>query len=255
MNPLPVFEKAEAYLNVHLGHTGPGGAIKAPGPFVTLSRESGAGGSAVARAIVAQLHEPDPRAPHWAVYSANLIDEMLLSAGLPPRLARFLPEDRTSEIQATIGEIIGLHPNLWSLIDKTNELIRRLARDGHAIFLGRGANFATASIPNGVHVRLVAPVAIRAERTARWLGVDPTTAAMHNSRRDAARARYVQSNFNTDVASPSEYDLVINTGTIPAETAGEIIAGFVRAHTTATMSTAPAATAGSAASATPVSLR
>src|SRR5581483_7758819 len=115
MHALPVFEKAEAYLNVHLSHAGPGGIVKAPGPFVTISRESGAGGSAVAHALVERLEAEHGQ---WAVYSANLMDEMLLSAGLPPRLARFLPEDRISEIEATIGEIIGLHPNLWTLIDK-----------------------------------------------------------------------------------------------------------------------------------------
>jgi cytidylate kinase len=232
MNVLPVFEKAEAYLNVHLSHTGPRGMIKNPGPYVTISRESGARGTAVANALLKILPSTGPE--RWAIYSANLIDEMLLSSGLPPAIARFLPEDRISEIESTIGEIIGLHPNLWSLIDKTNELIRRLARDGNAIFLGRGAVFATAGIANGVHVRLVAPVAVRAERTASWLGLSPDAAALHNNRRDGARARYVEATFNADVRNPSEYDLVLNTATLPPNTAAEIIAGFVRAHTMAT---------------------
>jgi cytidylate kinase len=229
MTVLPVFEKAEAYLSIHLSHAGPGGVIKAPGPFVTISRESGAGGSAVARALLDRLQLDKP-ADRWAVYSANLIDEMLLSAGLPAQLARFLPEDRISEIEASIGEIVGLHPNLWTLIDRTNELIRRLARDGNAIFLGRGARFATAGIANGVHVRLVAPTPVRAQRSARWLGVDEKAGALHNGRRDAARARYVHSNFEGDVTNPSEYDVIFNTATIPVSTIVEIIAGFVRAH-------------------------
>jgi cytidylate kinase len=235
MHILPVFEKAEAYLNIHAGHTGPGGVVKAPGPFVTVSRESGAGGSAVAHALAERL---DASAEHpWAIYSANLIADMLSNAGLPARLARFLPEDRMSEIEATIGEIVGLHPNLWSLIDLTNALIRRLARDGHAIFLGRGANFATTGIARGVHVRLVAPEMIRADRTARFLSVAVETARAYNSRRDAARFRYVRAMFGGDVGNPSEYDLVLNTASVPAGTAADIIAGFVRAHA----ATAPAA--------------
>lgn len=239
MNVLPVFEKAEAYLSVHLSHSGPGGIVKAPGPFVTISRESGAGGSAVAHELLDRLNR-DADASRWAVYSANLIDEMLHTAGLPPRLARFLPEDRISEIDATIGEIIGLHPNLWTLIDKTNELIRRLARDGNAIFLGRGAVFATAGIPNGVHVRLVAPRGVRAERTARRLGEPLHAAAQHNARRDAARARYVRATFSARVTDPSEYDLVLNTAAVPAATSADIIAGFVRAHTAAVSAAAHA---------------
>jgi cytidylate kinase len=227
----PDVEKAGAYLSLHLSHSGPSGSAKPPGPFVTISRESGAGGSAVAAAVAEQL-ATGPDATHWAVYSANLIDEMLLSAGLPARLARFLPEDRVSEVSAAIGEIVGLHPNLWTLIDRTNELIRRLARDGHAIILGRGGSFVTSTISNGVHVRLVAPAQIRAQRTAVWLGVPPPAAIMHNARRDSARARYVRSNFNADVSDPADYHLVINTGLIPTAAAAEIIAGYVRTHLT-----------------------
>lgn len=230
MHAMPVFEKAEAYLSVHLSHTGPGGVVKAPGPFVTISRESGAGGSTVAQAVADRLNTEPSNVVRWAIYSANIIEEMLRNSGLSPQIGRFLPEDRVSEIEGTIGEIIGLHPNLWSLIDKSNELIRRLARDGHAIFLGRGANFATAGIANGVHVRLVAPTVVRAERTARWLGVDAEDAIRHNARRDTARARYVRSTFDADVTNASAYDLVINTATVPTATATEIIVAFVRAH-------------------------
>lgn len=235
MNVLPVFEKAEAYVNVHAGHTGPSGVVKTPGPFVTISRESGAGGSRLARALADRLarHSDHP----WAIYSANLIEEMLTNAGLPTRLARFLPEDRVSEIEATIGEILGLHPNLWNLIDTTNALIRRLARDGFAIFLGRGANFATAGIANGVHVRLVAPELARAERTARFLSIDADAARTYNARRDSARMRYVRATFSADVANPGEYDLVINTGTVPTEIAASVVAKCVRARVVAARAT------------------
>jgi cytidylate kinase len=229
MHALPVFEKAEAYLSVHLTHSGPGGSIKAAGPFVTVSRESGAGGTTFARAIAERLDRETEGEP-WSIYSANLIEEMLRHNDLSPRLARFLPEDHISEIEASVGEIVGLHPNLWTLIDKTNTLIRQLARNGHTILLGRGANFATAGIPHGVHVRLVAPPEIRAERTARWLSIDHHAAAQHNVRRDAARARYVRATFNGDVTSASNYDLVFNTATVPANTAADVVAGFIRAH-------------------------
>ena len=234
---MPVFEKAEAYLNVHLRHTGPGGVVKAPGPYVTISRESGAGGSTVARHFV-DLMEQERPTEHWVVYSANLIEDMLRSSNLPAVLSRYLPEDRISEIDATIGEITGLHPNLWTLIEKTNELIRRLARDGHVVFVGRGAVFATAGIPNGVHIRLVAPPAVRAERSARWLGVTPEVGEVQNARRDSARSRYVRATFDADVSDPSAYDLVINTATVPPNSIAQIVASFVRAHAPASTSEA-----------------
>ena len=134
------FQHAASYLNIHLTHAGPGVHAHSLGPFVTLSRESGLGGNAFAEMLAPRL--PPGNEHPWSVYSANLIDEMLRTNRLPAHLARFLPEDRVSEFNATIGEVVGLHPNLWMLVSKTNEMIRRIARGGHAILLGRGANIA-----------------------------------------------------------------------------------------------------------------
>jgi cytidylate kinase len=229
MHALPVFEKAESYLNIQLTHSGPGGIPSPVGPFVTISRQSGTGGTALAHVLAERLPRVETDTP-WTVYSANLIEEMLRSNDLPVQLARFLPEDRISEVDSSLGEIVGLHPNLWNLVAKSNDLIRELARAGHAIVLGRGANFATAKIPHGVHVRLVAPPTHRAACTARWLSIALDDAARHNARRDAARQRYVRATFDADVADPAAYDLVLNVAQVPLETAVDIIAGFVRAH-------------------------
>ncbi|MDO8540643.1 MAG: cytidylate kinase-like family protein [Opitutaceae bacterium] len=229
MHALPVFEKAEAYLQVQLTRSGPGGTAHPAGPFVTISRESGAGGTTLARSLAERLPRDEDAHP-WTVYSANLIEEMLRTNELPVQLARFLPEDRISEIDSAVGELVGLHPSLWVLVEKTNQLVRQLAQVGHTIVLGRGANFATSGIHHGVHVRLVAPAKWRAERTARWLGLDVDSAAIENARRDAARQRYVRATFAADVADATAYDLVINTAQVPVDTSVDIIAGFVRAH-------------------------
>ena len=204
MTPVPSgFQYAASYLNIHLTHAGPGVHAHPLGPFVTLSRESGLGGTAFAGMLAPRL--PPGNDHPWSVYSSNLIDEMLCTNRLPAHLARFLPEDRVSEFNATIGEVVGLHPNLWMLVSKTNEMIRRIARGGHAILLGRGANFATADLPGGVHVRLVA----------------------REAHRDAARRRYVKANFSANIADPTAYDYVINLERVPLEAAVEIIVDAV----------------------------
>lgn len=228
MNALPVFQKAEAYLNIHLTHTGPGGTPAPTAPFITLSRESGTNGTALARALAARLPHGDD--PPWTVYSANLIEEMLRSNNLPPHLARFLPEDKVSELDASVGEVVGLHPNLWMLVAKINELMRQIARGGHAVIMGRGANFATRDLPNGIHLRLVAPAAYRDAHAARELGVDLGQASARNAQRDAARQRYVRSNFSAHIADPTAYDLVFNVAQVPFEVMVELVPHYVAAH-------------------------
>jgi cytidylate kinase len=164
------------------------------------------------------------------VYTGNLIEEMLQNHHLSPHLARFLPEDRVSEIAASVGELVGLHPNLWDLVQKTNELIRRLARSGNAIIVGRGANFATQGIEHGVHLRLVGSTEHRAKHIARLQQLDETEAWAFNARRDLARERYVRTHFNANIKDPAAYDLVLDTSRVQLTEATEIVTTLVNAR-------------------------
>ena len=231
MNTHPGLETAGAYLHAQMGNTGTPWAGKPEGPFVTISRESGAGGSHLARALALRLNDEVSLHPEWTVYTSNLIEEMLQSHHLSPRLARFLPEDKIPEIAASVGELVGLHPNLWDLVQKTNELIRRLARSGCAIIVGRGANFATATIENGVHVRLVGSTEQRARHIARLQQIDEAAARAYNTQRDHARERYVRTNFNADINEPTAYDLVIDTARVHLDEAAKLVATLVATRT------------------------
>jgi cytidylate kinase len=228
MNTHPALDKAQAYLNVQIGAPSPATIPRPGGPFITISRESGSGGSSLARTLADRLNQERTGEASWYVYDGNLIDSMLETNHLEPRLAQFLPEDSVSEINASVGELVGLHPNIWELVRKTNEMMRLLATTGYAIIVGRGANFATADIQSGVHVRLTAEPEQRAHLMARARQVDLTTAREINERQDAARERYVRANFNTDIRDPRAYDLVINTGRVPLTHAAELIASIVQ---------------------------
>lgn len=233
MNPQPSLSHAEAYLNIHLSRSGRSPHGMPTGPFVTISRESGSGGATFARAIAGRLTEEMPADSAWTVFDRNLVERMLESEHLSPGLARFLPEDRVSELNASIGELVGLHPSIWSLIQRSNVLMRQLARSGNAVLVGRGANCATEGISGGVHVRLVAPPEFRAHRMAAELGISAAEAAEHNIRTDTARRNYVRSVFQTDVSRASGYDLVINTGTISIDQAVDLVIGVLRSRVSA----------------------
>lgn len=227
VSPLPVLRKVESFLESQsiAGHAKWSPA--AEGPFVTISREAGAGASTFARLLAKRLDREIERGRSWTVFDANLIDAMLQANHLSPQIANYLPEGRVSEINALIGEIVGLHPNLWGLIQKASELTRELARKGGAILVGRGAAFSSSDIANGVHVRLVAPVEFRARRTAERLGLSLAAAAAFNRRKDAARRAYVRINFNARGPDPLAYDFVINTARVPLAEAAELVASAV----------------------------
>jgi len=199
------------------------------GPFITISRESGSGGKSLARLLARHLNAETPKEILWTIFDGNLISTVLKSHHLQPQLARFLPEDKVSEVESAIGEMVGLHPNLWDLVKKTNETIRDLAHKGHVILVGRGANFATADISGGIHVRFVAPAAQRAHYIAHRYAMTDELALSYNEKCDAASRRYVKANFNSDISDPAHYDMVINTGHVSLGDAANLIANLVKA--------------------------
>ncbi len=231
-NAPPVFEKARSYLNVQLSQP-PSPGSRAHGsafPFVTLSRECGSGGSSLARLLAVALNRQQPAGeqdPPWTVFDHEIVQHMLTAHDLPPTLARFLPENKVSELTSSVGEIVGLHPNLWDLVQRTNAFLRSLAQRGRVILVGRGANFATVGIRGGIHVRLTAPADFRDRRMAHVMQRPHREAAVHNRQIDAARRSYVRSVFDRDIADPLAYDLVINSAQVPLDQAASLIADLV----------------------------
>ncbi len=205
-------------------------------PFITLSRETGAGATTLGQLLLPLLDRELGREGHeWLLLDRDLLAQALTHHHLPERLAAFLPEDRISETKAAIGELVGLHPSLWTLEQKIAEAILQLAHVGHVIFAGRAANLITRRLPGGLHLRLVAPPEVRAERLAALLGCSHTAAFAHLERTDLARRRYVRTHFDQDIDDPRLYDLVINTTHFTPVATAQLVLAVLRdrvRHTT-----------------------
>jgi cytidylate kinase len=228
---LPLFlNKADGYINAESRESRTPWINRTPHPFITISRECCSGGSNLAQLLAKKLSTENS----WSIFGGNVINQMLQAHHLPEQLARYLPEDTIPEVNATIGEIVGLHPSLWELVQKAKVTMQKLATHGNVILVGRGANFATAAIGDGIHVRLVAPVGYRAKYYAQRFGMSENAAMAHNAKCDAARRRYVRAHFNADIADPAAYDLVINTAQVPLSEAADLVVAHVHARMHAT---------------------
>ena len=181
-------------------------------PFITLSRETGAGATTLGRELIPLLDQQFGAEGHgWVFLDRDLLTQALTHHQLPLRLAEYLPEDRVSEIRAAIGELVGLHPSLWQLEQKVTEAILQLAHLGRVIFSGRAAYIITRALPGGLHVRLVASMDSRVARVAALLRCKADAALAHIEKNDLARRRFVRTNFGKDIDDPHLYDLVLNT--------------------------------------------
>jgi hypothetical protein len=199
-------------------------------PIVTISRQAGAGGHAVAAKLLELLEAQTPAGDRpWTVFDRNLVEKVLEDHHLPKRLARFMPEDRISEIGDTLDELFGLHPPSWLLVRQTADTILHLADLGHVILIGRAANVITARLGYAFHVRLVGSLQRRVRHLQELERLTPKAALELVEREDLGRRRYLKKYFNKDIDNPLLYHLVINTDLVPYGEAAHMIAEAVTA--------------------------
>jgi hypothetical protein len=179
---------------------------------ITISRQAGARGRSIGQKLKAKLRADSPKdAVPWTFFDETLVEQVLKDHNLPTNLAKFMPEDAVSEYSATINEILGRHPSLWTLFEHTAQTMTRLCHTGHCILVGRGGNKVAEGLANVTRVRFVGSHARRMQQMVTVYGKSIDEAKRYIKDEDHARKRYMKHLFNSDIDDPLEYDLVINT--------------------------------------------
>jgi len=192
---------------------------------VTLSRQAGCGALVVADKLAKLLQTRSPKEScPWTVFDRNLMEKVLEDHHLPSRLAKYLPEDRMTELQDVLDDLFGLRPPSWTVVEQTSETILHLAEVGNVILIGRGANIITAKQPHVFHVRLVAPFEKRVQHAHEFYKMSLKTARAFCRREDRGRERYLKKYFKADVNDPLLYHLTVNTGLLSYDQAARTIA-------------------------------
>ena len=197
-------------------------------PFVTLSRQAGAGAETVAHLLAEKLNADLPQdAQPWTVFDKNLIGKVLEDADLPQEIAKHVREDKDTTVQALVGELLGLHPSMWTIFHHTSDTILKLARLGRCIIVGRGAEIITAKLKSGVHARLVAPETVRLAHIQTHFGMDDKAATKYLHEHDEGRRRYLKTNFEKNIEDPLLYHATLNTGLLTYEQTANLLASLV----------------------------
>ena len=97
------------------------------------------------------------------------------------------------------------------------------ALEGDGVFIGRGSVAIFRDVPATLSVLLVAPVDIRIERVKSYFRCDDRRARQIIEQSDHDRAGFHRYFFDMDWEKPSNYHLVLNTGSMHPSTVAEII--------------------------------
>lgn len=201
--------------------------------LITLSRQFGAGASAVARSVAKTLG--------WSVVDNEFIDAIARKSGLPveqvagreERVPSFGERLKRALVAAPEVPLIPAAPNEslgeGDLVKATEAVVAEVAREGRAVFVGRAAVALLARDPSALHVRLVAPRAFRTRIVMDRLQLDEKAALKLLTDTDAQRARYHRDYYHRDWSDAVNYHMVLNTEALGFEGAAEMIVARARA--------------------------
>jgi cytidylate kinase len=193
-------------------------------PFITVSRQTGAGGLVFAQKLQEYLNRNDTAAKkNWTMFEKELINKVIEEHNLSAEVAPFLTEKNMSELQAVLEQVYGLHPSKRSMVHKISSTILNIANLGNAIIIGRGANIITRNLSNGFHIKLIASLHKRIKNIQDYLQVDVTKAKKIIEQGDREKKEYFRKNFSKNIDDPLHYSLVANMDYIDMDNLVEII--------------------------------
>ena len=218
----------------------PGGAYGAR-PFITISRQTGAGGRSLAEAVLKAMgtRKDDELLRGWRVFDRELCELVASDPALKVPFDALLTEEFLTELRDYADQLVAGRTAQAKVMRSVFRVVRGLASLGKTIIVGRGACCLTRELP-GVHLRLIAPRRTRIERMARLLGEARDRAEKHVDAQDASRARLVRTYFGKDIEDPLLYDAVWNTESVALETIASAVVEMVRDKAAALAAAEPA---------------
>ena len=193
---------------------------------ITISREYGSGGRAIAQALSQELGIPcyDNEVISRAVKESGIGSwEFTLAENM--RFSDFIYSMSVAEI-APHGEI---QPLTYGerIFQAQSQALLQLADQGPAVFLGRCANYVLRGRPGCIHLFICGSPEARIRRAVESYGLKEKDAAYEVARMDKLRASYYGSNTGWKWGYGETYDLIINTDTIGVDGAVKLIKDYM----------------------------
>jgi cytidylate kinase len=179
-------------------------AMKSPKKYhyLTISRESGAGGGQIAR-LVGEI-------VGWRVFDRELLECLAEKYQTIPRVLELVDETTMHQIK----ELFGYWLNRASVsqaqyVMRLGRMILMLAEHENVIIVGRGAQFILPQ-DRGLRVRLVASPNYRVRHIMETQSLTEQEARRFMELTDAGRLAYAQNYFHRTTTDSHLFDLVIN---------------------------------------------
>jgi cytidylate kinase len=143
------------------------------------------------------------------------------------RLYEKMDERDTNWLESMIRNLLQGEYRKEDYLYRLSEAVLALARQGPAVFLGRGADFVLPQ-DRGLRVRLMAPDETRIGMYAKQHNCDEDTARAEIARIEREREDFFRRCFGKMRADPTRFDLMVNLGRMSQPEAVEVILAALR---------------------------
>jgi cytidylate kinase len=186
-----------------------------PGVTIAISRQTGAGGTTLARELGQRLG--------WPVFDREILQRIAEQTGLRVRLLEEMDEKRSSWLREFVETFFSITPVTESVyLRHLVETLGSLSARGNCILVGRGAA-QLLPLDRTLRVRVVANREDCLAYVQKEHNLSPAEAARWLDQVDRERHRFVMEHFHHDPRDPLHHDLVLNTSRFPIPDCAEMV--------------------------------
>jgi cytidylate kinase len=185
-------------------------------PFVTISRQAGAGGHLLSYVILTEFlkYERQELFEGWHVFDKQLCEVVAQDPSIQGSFETLLKEKLQPEFRDFLESLFTGHSNQYTLQKTTFKVLRMLALLGKVIIVGRAGSLVSADLPQGIHIRLVAPEPQRIVWMMKRFKLSKEEARTAIAKQDSDRKKLIRMFFHRDIDDPLLYDITVNTGKV-----------------------------------------
>ena len=226
----------ERFLHGHMyDKRAPGGISGHVRPFVTISRQAGAGGHTLAKALIANFDQRDDKElfSEWEMFDQKLVAMVADDPDLRVSVEALLGEEYRKAADDFFRQLFTATTHQDIVMDRMFRLVRTIAEVGKAVVVGRAGSEVTRGLGPSVSVRLVAPEDDRVSHMMELNDLSEKKAIELIDKYDSGRARMLKRHFRVNIDDPLLYDAVWNTSKVAYEDIAESIATMLETRAAA----------------------
>lgn len=198
-------------------------------PIIVIGRQYGGGGRRVGRELARRFGIP--------YYDKELIAEAAERMGMPHALLSEADEKRPSALRSLLSLSFGVSDQYGlpvlgreGLYEAQSKVIRQIASEGGAVFVGRTADYVLRDHPGMISLFLHAPEEVRVRRLVERGECDERTARERMHQADRQRQDYYNYFTGREWGKATNYHLTLDSSSLPDDAVADVIEAFIRAN-------------------------